>query len=73
MDGAIGWRGGKDGELQGGEGLAGVAIGFFGEMLERIVVSDDLEAAEAAFGFGQCVAEEFYDVFSRKRFELKDL
>ena len=48
-DGSIdGWRG-ENGQFQSGEGLAGVAICFFCDVLERFLFGNDLYLSESSF------------------------
>ena len=46
-----GW--GTDGEFESSEGLAGVAVCFFGEVMEGVFVGVDVEFAKTAFGVGE--------------------
>ena len=65
--------GGDDGDLQGIEALAGIAIGRSGEMEESGVFDGEGHFAEAAEGIGEGAFLEIEEIFDGKGFELKDL
>ncbi len=50
---------------------AGVAVGDFGQELERVVVDRRVVLAEAAVVVGQCPANQRLDVVDRQRLELE--
>lgn len=63
-------RGGEDGEFEGGEGFADVAVGFFGEVEEGVFVGGDV-CRDGVLGEGAVEGGE--DVLGGDGFELEDL
>ena len=63
----------ENGKFEGGEGLAGVPIGFFREMLQRVIICLDRALPEPAGGVMDGPSEELDKVDGVERFELEYL
>lgn len=72
-DGAIDGRGGENCKFERGEGFAGVAIGFFGEVVEGVVVGLDGHFSKAPFFVMNGAVEEGNEVGGGDGFELENL
>ena len=73
VDEAVGaGLGGLDGELEGVECGAGVAVGDIGDMVEGVVVKACAEVAVAACGVIECLSDDAADMVVVERLELED-
>jgi hypothetical protein len=58
---------GEDGDFEGGEGAAGIAVGHGGPEIQCVVVDFDFQIAEAALLVGDGAVDEGFDVVFAER------
>lgn len=68
----VGWSG-EDGEFEGVEGFADIAVGHLREVVKGVLIGLDVVASEAVYGVGQGALEGGDEVGGGDGFELEDL
>ena len=73
MDAALVPGSGEDGEFKGGQGLAGIPVRFFGQVLEGVLVGLNVPGTKSPLRVREGAPEDEENVVGGEGFELEDL